>query len=170
MTYSLYFCLLVLPKHHLLLIETIIEQKICLCPKQHIQNKYLLKGITNYFATAKKVCSIYYECNPNVLHSPCCYYHVTYQCQLHVSMPFIHKSSPVALWDSMHTSEFRWKQQVIWLLLAYSFMSTVNSNTSFIKYCLCLLYSREVCDSGCSLYFLFNHRHKNFHYHKYYIV
>jgi len=38
-----------------------------------------------------------YECNLDVLHSPC--HHVTYQGQL-CRFTAIHKSFPVALWDS----------------------------------------------------------------------
>jgi len=56
------------------------------------------------------VCS---ECNPEILHLPCCPYVALCRSMLYVSD--IHKSSPVALWwDSkmsvMHTSESRRKK------------------------------------------------------------
>jgi len=59
-----------------------------------------------------------------------CHYHVTRQ------LTVIHKSSPVASWDStdhrVHTSQSRWKKWVVWLFLpTLLWVLWIQTNTFF---------------------------------------
>jgi len=67
------------------------------------------------------------------VHSPCSHYHVTYQRQLH-HFTVIHKSSPVASWDSTVSIILCTHQNLPGMgirVLFASFMSTVNLDIAY---------------------------------------
>jgi len=83
-----------------------------------------------YFATVKKVHYQYTVCStnsPELLHSACCHYRVTYS---------------TVLWANSINSNCTFCQH-------FFFMITLNSDILLLAV-FRLLYSREVCDFGCS--------------------
>jgi len=85
--------------------------------------KFLLHNSWKSMFFIVSVC--YYEYNPGILRSPCCHYHVTYQCQFLCHFSVIHKSYPVASWDSK-VSIVCTQNLTGSSTFFYSFMSTVN--------------------------------------------
>lgn len=102
-----------------------------------------------------------FEFNLKVLHLSC-HTSLSYDLYCHLChFTDIHKHSPVVSWNSkvVHTSESRWKQQVI--VSAYCFMKTVNSDILLYSPTVSLQYSRSMqpqrflCLSGLVLPWLF---------------
>lgn len=101
--------------------------------KHRIRNRILFVQVLHLslnFTTFSTVCTIQYEWNLHILHTPCCHYHMTYMRQLRCfTQIYIYKFYRRASWDS------------ILLECVHQNLTCCFSNTIFNT-----LYFRVVCD------------------------